>query len=235
MRFKVLAGSAALALCTIACVNTTTGLPGAISSRPTSPGGGGSAGGGSPAAPKAPPAINLKGSGSVVKKITLKADSPLVATGTHHGEANFIVELIPGDVILFNEIGTFSGQTATADVSAKAYRVKIQADGTWTLKLTQPVPNATAANLVGKFKGSGAKVIPTRVTSIVQPTARASHRGESNFIVELIGYGDLSGDTNVFNEIGDFHGETVVDDELPPGGYLLYVQSDGAWTLEFSQ
>jgi hypothetical protein len=39
----------------------------------------------------------------------------------------------------------------------------------------------------------------------------------------------------VFNEIGDFQGETIVDEELAPAGYLLYVQADGTWSLRFSR
>jgi len=170
-----------------------------------------------------------------VKKITLQSDTPLVATATHKGEANFIVDLIPGGINLFNEIGLFSGQAAVSDIRAGAYRVEIEADGVWTLKLTQPVPKATDSNLIGQFTGKGAKVLAVRTDSDIQPTVKARHRGESNFVVDLIGFGELSGDTNIFNEIGRFSGETVVDEVLPGGGYLLYVQADGNWTLDFTE
>jgi hypothetical protein len=55
--------------------------------------------------------------------------------------------------------------------------------------------------------------------------------GTSNFIVDLVGYGDrVSGDQNVFNEIGPFHGQTIVD-QMPVGDYLPVVQAEGPWTL----
>src|SRR5206468_2395627 len=137
---------------------------------------------------------------------------------------NFIVELFPGDTYLFNEIGVFKGQTAVSDVTSGSYRVKVQADGAWTLKLSQPLPDPDARELRGTFKGTGAKVLQVQTYSTVQPTVTGKHSGEANFIVQMIGFGDLSGGLYLFNEIGHFSGQTVTDEELPPGGYLLYVQ-----------
>jgi hypothetical protein len=51
--------------------------------------------------------------------------------------------------------------------------------------------------------------------------------------VSLIGYGGLTGEILVFNEIGNFKGETIAD-EMPAGDFLLYVQADGRWTLKFT-
>jgi hypothetical protein len=46
---------------------------------------------------------------------------------------------------------------------------------------------------------------------------RATHRGEAIFIVDVFGYGEeTSGSENLFNEIGNFKGETPLD-ELPAG------------------
>jgi hypothetical protein len=67
----------------------------------------------------------------------------------------------------------------------------------------------------------------------MQPIVSATHRGEANFIVQMIGYGTTSGQAYLFNEIGNFHGQTLMDD-LPRGSYLLYVQADGAWTIRFT-
>jgi len=112
-----------------------------------------------------------------VKRIELLESTPLVVAATHDGESNFIVELIPGSTGLFNEFGRFSGQTAVSDIEADNYRVKIQADGNWTLKLTQPVPKPSDKDLIGTFTGKGAKVIQVQATSTVQPTVKGPTGG----------------------------------------------------------
>jgi hypothetical protein len=186
----------------------------------------------------APDPIVVKGQGAEVKKIELEADSPLVATGTHSGgSSNFIVELIPSggedSILLFNEIGSFKGQAAFDEISAGSYRLKVDADGAWKVTLEQPVPEGDEKDLERTFGGSGADVIRVQVLSEIQPTVHGKHTGEANFIVELIGYGDLSGSILVFNELGKFQGDTVTE-SLPAGTYLLNVQADGKWTLSFT-
>jgi hypothetical protein len=61
----------------------------------------------------------------------------------------------------------------------------------------------------------------------------AAHRGQANFIVTPIGYGDLSGEQLVFNEIGAFKGNNLIN-EMPKGDYLLHVDPDGPWILRFT-
>jgi hypothetical protein len=174
-----------------------------------------------------------------VLSIRLAADSPLVVTGSHTGSSNFIVDLVgrgpnaDTDDNLFNEIGRFFGQTAVSDASSGPYRVSVEADGSWVLRFQQPVSTGNERHILGTVTGRGARVIPVRADHDIQPVATATHRGQANFIVDLIGYGDTSGDDNLFNEIGNFHGQTLVED-LPTGSYLLYVQADGAWTIRFS-
>ncbi|HEY7732161.1 MAG TPA: hypothetical protein VH950_14865, partial [Gaiellaceae bacterium] len=57
----------------------------------------------------------------------------------------------------------------------------------------------------------------------------ATHRGESNFVVYLVGFGSLSGRELVVNEIGRYRGQALVD--VPRGTLLLWVQADGPWTV----
>jgi hypothetical protein len=174
-----------------------------------------------------------------VLALRLGADAPLVVTGRHTGSSNFIVDLVGRgatagvDANLFNEIGSFEGQTAANDISAGPYRVTVDADGSWILRFQQPMPTPAARHVLDTISGRGARVIPVLADHDIQPVVTAKHRGQSNFIVDLIGYGDTSGDLNLFNEIGNFQGQTLVDD-MPEGGYLLYVQADGTWTLRFT-
>lgn len=77
------------------------------------------------------------GTGYTVLRIDPNAVAePTPVTGTHDGEANFIVwaysENEFGDRLLFNEIGEFSG-SAQEEVAADVAIMEIQADGAWTV------------------------------------------------------------------------------------------------------
>jgi hypothetical protein len=179
--------------------------------------------------------VTIRGQGSRVVTIRLTRNSPLVVTASHNGQSNFIVHLVSGgtDVSLFNEIGVYSGQTAVTDIHAGGYRVAVQADGAWTLGFSQPSPPSNAKLIPGRITGHGARVIAIRSTRNMQPVVTAAHRGQSNFIVHLIGYGTTTGEESLFNEIGNYHGQTLIN-SLPKGSYLLYVQADGTWTIRFT-
>jgi hypothetical protein len=195
------------------------------------------AGGGSTPAPstaKAPKSVVVKGSGARVVKVRLHADSPLVVTASNSGSSNFIVDLIGpgGNQNLYNEIGPYKGQAIWSDAAKGGYKLKVDAEGSWSIRLAQPVPPAKAITLPRTIKGRGAQVIPIHVSDDMQPTVTGKNSGSSNFIVDLVGYVTTSGATNVFNEIGPWKGQTVVDD-VPSGDYLLAVQAVGPWSLSF--
>jgi hypothetical protein len=106
-----------------------------------------------------------------------------------------------GEFLLINEIGNYSGKVAAADATAGRYRARITADGSWVLRFQQPVPGGRAKSLPGTFRGRGANVLRIRSTEDLQPIVTARHRGQANFIVEAIGYGDVEGSILLFNEI----------------------------------
>jgi hypothetical protein len=139
-----------------------------------------------------------------------------------------------GSENLYNEIGPFSGQMAWPDAHAGAYRLAVQAEGSWRITLTQPQPKGHGKVVPGTISGSGAKVIPLRTSRDLSPTVTSRNTGNSNFIVDVIGYGPLvSGDQNVVNEIAPYHGQTIID-SMPKGDYLLEVLAVGPWTIKFS-
>ncbi len=181
--------------------------------------------------------VTLKGVGSRVLSVRLRLTRPLVVWGTHGGQSNFIVDLVSpsGDEQgLYNEIGRFTGETVWADARAGNYRVKVQADGGWVLEFIQPAPWAAAPSVPRSFAGDSSHVLPIQARSTFQPVITASHTGQSNFIVDLIGYGAIHGDEGLFNEIGRFRGQTLVD-TMPRGSYLLSVQADGYWRITFAR
>ncbi len=169
---------------------------------------------------RAPSPRALSGYGSQVREITLYRIAPLVVTGANSGDSNFIVHLVSrgfgGDEdFVFNEIGPWHGQALLSDAKKGRYRVSIQAAGTWTLR------------------GSGSRVIPIQARSGFQALVSATHRGDANFIVHMTGYGWTTGEEFLFNEIGNYSGQTLVD--VPRGPFLVDVQADGPWTIRFSR
>ena len=138
-----------------------------------------------------------------------------------------------GEENLFNEIGAFRGQKLFADATTGRYRVKVDADGPWSLCFSQPVPGEGAKPIPGTISGKGAMVIPVRTSEDIQAVIQGRHRGESNFIVDLVGYGDTTGQVNLYNEIGVYSGETL--SEIPTGPFLLSVIADGSWSLRFTK
>jgi hypothetical protein len=134
---------------------------------------------------------------------------------------------------MINTIGNYAGKVAYADAVAGRYRVAIQADGPWTISISQPVPKPRDKLLPGSIAGRGSDVVKVRVDADLQPVVAAQHRGQSNFIAELVGYADTSGSELLFNEIGNYNGETLVS-EMPAGSYLVAVQADGEWSIQFS-
>jgi uncharacterized protein YdbL (DUF1318 family) len=165
----------------------------------------------------------------------LTKDSPAVVNATHRGSANFIAELVgPGESeLLVNEIGNYDGQVLIEDVAAGRYRLKVEADGSWAFRFTQPVPLPDAKRVPGTISGRGPRVIQIRTSEDLQPIIDLRHRGRTNFIVDLVGLGDTSGSELLANEIGNYAGQTLVN-EMPAGSYLLSVEADGAWTVKFS-
>jgi hypothetical protein len=178
--------------------------------------------------------VTITGHGARVLTIRLVRSTPLVVTAFHNGTSNFIVDLVGGGQRenLFNEIGRYNGQTALSDVHAGRYRVAVQADGSWTIAFAQPTPPRSARLIPGTISGRGARVVAIRSTRSMEPIVTATHHGHSNFIVDLIGYGTTTGEVNVFNEIGNYQGQMLLD-RIPKGPYLLHVQADGPWTLRF--
>ena len=188
----------------------------------------------------------MTGVGQQVKTIRLREAGALIVKGTHQGGSNFIVDLVPrggGEFDsngLYNEIGTYTGQTVVADADEGRYRIKVVADGPWKLTFSQPSPPQSARSITkGTIKGTGAKVVKVRAEDDAQLLVNATHRGDANFIAELVPYGPDAGDAflgteSLFNEIGNFKGETLIE-ELSYGDYLLHVQADGAWSFKFRE
>jgi hypothetical protein len=178
--------------------------------------------------------VTLRGTGQRVLPLRLNMNGPAVFTANHRGTSNFVIEVKgPVEDLLVNEIGNYQGQTLLKGATSGSYRVAVTADGPWTIKVTQPIPDPAAKAIPLSVSEYGSTVVPIQAGEDLQPIVTASNRGKSNFVVYVVGYGSTTGEELVFNEIGNFHGETLIDD-LPAGPYLVSVQSDGYWSLKFT-
>ena len=97
-----------------------------------------------PKEPAEPKSVKYSGRGDKVLKISKPADGANLIKLTHDGDSNFIVDQLDSDLDetenLVNEIGKYKG-TTILDVTEEeeTKRLKIQADGTWTIvRISRP-------------------------------------------------------------------------------------------------
>lgn len=181
----------------------------------------------------APAPMTLTGSGMRIVTVNIARSTPTVIAAKHTGSSNFIVEVLgEGGEMAINEIGSFRGQVVLASLAHGRHRVKVDADGAWSLRFTQPNPPANATAIPGSLSGKGQAVMWIRANEDESPIITGHHRGDSNFIVDIHS-ADGAGDENLFNEIGPFSGETTTD--IPAGDYLVSVVADGSWSLRFAR
>jgi len=157
-------------------------------------------------------------------KISKPADGANLIKLTHDGDSNFIVDQLDSDLEetenLVNEIGKYTG-TTILDVTdeEETKRLKIQADGTWTIVLSDL---NTAREMDSSASGRGDDVLLYRGGAGV---AKLTHNGKSNFIVDFY---NEDGSENLVNEIGKYSGESVIS----PGPGFLQLHADGKWTVK---
>ena len=151
---------------------------------------------------------------------------------THTGSSNYIVWLLDSGGkevgLLANVIGNYDGSQATGVDSQGSYYLDVDADGPWSIDITQPRPSVSSLPYTTSFSGSGPLATALFRTGAGAHTFSFSHSGSSNFVVWLL---DMNGDyvDLLANEIGSTSGSTISG--LEAGGYLLNVDADGPWTV----
>ena len=148
---------------------------------------------------------------------------------THTGSSNFIIHAYSGDgdrASWMNEIGAFTGYIYTK-MDMSNGMIEMKADGDWVVKFEQIGENGTS-----NVQGKGYAVSPYFTLEdgnlIVNIENKAS---KSNFISKLI---DENGNIrSLTNEIGDYTGQTIVNNLSEGVKYCLWVRSDGDWSFDF--
>ena len=148
---------------------------------------------------------------------------------------NFAIELLDSSGktkdVAVNVIGHYSGSVGEG-LDAGDYSLKISADATWTVTITQP-RGVPGASLPHTFTGKGQQTVgPFSAGDAANLKAQNTSAGGSNFAVEVLGDDGSTKDV-AFNEIGSFSGSTV-SNGLSGGPFWLKVDSDGSWTITVS-
>ncbi len=167
--------------------------------------------------------LKKSGAGDSVVKLPAGLQGALV-TLKHRGSSNFVVQTLTAkneDVdLLVNEIGNYSGTTLIGgrEDEAQAAKLKIQADGSWTLSVR---PVSTAPAWKDSLSGKGDAVF---LFDHAAGEVAFTHKGSSNFVVSAIG----NGDGLLVNEIGKYSGTVPLGD----GPAVIQIQADGAWVAK---
>lgn len=179
--------------------------------------------------------LTVSGSGSE-QTTSVRLGSRLTIASYEHRPADgeFTAQLVergnPDNAILLNVAGDSTGRTAFG-LSEGVYRLDIEADGDWTVSVTQPETadiEASAEPLPTIQDGSGSDVRgpfeldgPTDVTAV--------YSGNDDFNVEMLDRGGRSVAPNLFDETGSFSGEATLDHR----GYGWFdVTTTGDWSLD---
>jgi hypothetical protein len=178
-----------------------------------------------PAPPPLPANVSYKGRGNKVLKIRKPEDGAILATFTHKGSANFAVfTLDDGNQesdLLVNTIGRYSGTVLLDDQGTETSKLKITADGSWTLTLKAL---ARARHISTTAKGTGDDVL---IYGGPAATLKFASRGEGN--VAIFWITEDGGDLLV-NDIGHYSGESALTD----GPGVLSIKVDGPWTAKIT-
>lgn len=176
------------------------------------------------------PAQTFSGSGAEVRQDVEIEGGLTVVEATHTGgSSNFQVKLVPSegeyDELFVNEIGEYNGETA-ALIEADTYTLDVEADGEWEIEIRQPRAN-TGESLPLSLDGDR-NVVQGPYDFGGSHIASGSHNGEGNFQVHVYppegSFGEL-----VFNEIGEFEGETTFRHS---GVGWVAVVGDGEWSVD---
>ena len=89
------------------------------------------------------PVVKKSGRGDGVVKLP-RGFGVAMVSATHKGSSNFAIQVLDSDNshtdLLVNDIGRYSGTTLLEDSNASAAKLKVTADGRWTIKVA-PVPD----------------------------------------------------------------------------------------------
>jgi len=160
------------------------------------------------------------GSGPSVVKLPPDITGALLFA-THNGSSSFVIEALNSSNhlldVLVSTTGEYSG-TTFVDHGEPA-KLKIEADGAWTMRV---LPVSSAATTKGTAKGKGDTIMLYSGPSL---EVQMRHAGPSVFRVRMF---SVSANDLMLDRIGVFSGPV----RIPEGPGVLIIESDGPWSIK---
>lgn len=152
---------------------------------------------------------------------------PSILVISHTGSSNFVVHNLDSEKemidLLVNVIGNYKGKVPVDfRISQNTNYLQVNADGNWSIKLTQLSTSALSKISSSSYKGNGDDLL---YVDNDFTTGNFVSSGDSNFIV--LSYGkdiDL-----LINDISPYKGEVLI----PNGTTILEIKSEGSWSVNF--
>jgi len=172
--------------------------------------------------------VTVSGRGSKTVEVALEPDAAYVATITHDGTSNFMVEALDDDRrpvgLIVNAIGDYAGdRTVGLAERGTTAAFRVRATGTWKIVLRDL---SKAPAFTGEASGRKPAVFRVPDGAALGRQITATHSGRDNFVVR--GFGDDDRFGLFINEIGRFRGT----EPLPPDTRVIEVDARGGWTLQ---
>lgn len=176
-----------------------------------------------------PESYTFSGTGASVEQgIDLEGGLTVVDAMHTGGSSNFQVSLVNDgqyDDNFVNAIGEYDGASADL-IDADEYMLDVEADGDWEIEVRQP--RATSGDALPQSLSGDGPIVAGPFEFSGSHIATGSHSGESNFQATVYPAEGMFGE-NVFNEIGDYDGETTFNFD---GVGWVDVMADGDWSIE---
>jgi hypothetical protein len=175
--------------------------------------------------------LTFSGFGAQTTAFTVPATGIAVAKMDYVGNGNFLVRAVNplgGTTSLGNQIGTWSGTTAT-NLAAGGYQLVVGAYGPWTVTIWTAPHWPNGSSVAAPLTGSGTNIVPVRLSA---GTASFSmhYLGDGNFVVRLLrDDGSLVG--YLANQVSNAWAGTSVQQIPATGNYVVAVDSAGPWTI----
>lgn len=170
---------------------------------------------------------SFSGSGESVEQGIEIEGGLVVIDASHDGESNFQVSLVDESEVgknFINVRGRFDGSQAGL-VDTGGYILEVNADGNWDITVRQP-RSGQGEELPVKLTGSGPDV-SSPILFTGTGFATGEHSGDDNFQVQIYPMSGSVGEV-VFNEIGEFGGETAYSFN---GVGWVDVNANGNWSV----
>ncbi|WP_143049677.1 hypothetical protein [Asanoa ishikariensis] len=173
--------------------------------------------------------VTVSGRGNKTVEVALEPDAAYVATITHDGTSNFMVEGVDAagrsvDLIV-NAIGDYAGDRPVGLGGGRRPTAgfKVRATGTWKIVLRDL---SKAPAFTGEASGRKPAVFRVTDAEALGRQITATHSGRDNFVVR--GYGDDDRPGLFVNEIGRYRGKQP----FPADTQVIEVDAQGGWTLQ---